>query len=248
MKRTLTSEQMLCRFEDRRDIINLMARYAAGFLLKQEKTMYADYWSKASDITLAFNQGYYVGPAAVQGYYAALGRKNALVAKLIQQKFPEKLGNLSDEEIYGVGTIGYKPLDTGVIEIAGDGRTAKGLWALRGSYTDLTTQGTISYWVWGYMAADFIWEDDAWKLWHLRELYDVHNPCGTSWARGESRTNYPEVPELSPIAEFRLPEPTVKRPVRELYSVDRPFTPAPRLPEPYETFSETFTYGLEGGM
>ena len=80
--------------------------------------MYENYWSKAADITLAFNDGYYAGPRAVQEYYGALDAKNALVAKLVQKKFPEKLGSYTDQEIYGVGTIGYKPLDTGVIEIA----------------------------------------------------------------------------------------------------------------------------------
>ena len=178
----------------------------------------------------------------------ALSAKNALIAKLVQKKFPEQLGQYSDQEIYGVGTIGYKPLDTGVIEIAGDGKTAKGIWTLRGSYSDLTDQGVVSYWVWGYVAADLLWEDGAWKLWHLLEVYDVHNPCGTSWARGESKTDYEPVPEFAPMADFRLPEPTVKRLVRREYTVDRAFTPAPRLPEPYEIFGETFSYGLEGGM
>ena len=248
MKRQLTSEQMLCRFEDRRDIINLMARYSADFLLKKERSMFANYWSKASDISLGFNHGYYLGPAAIQNYYAALDEKNALIAKLVQKKFPDQLGAYSDEEIYGVGTIGYKPLDTGVIEIAGDGKTAKGLWALRGTYSDLTDQGVVSYWVWGYMAADFVWEEDAWKLWHLKELYDVHNPCGNSWANGESATSYEIVPEFAPMADFKMPEPTLPVTLREIYTVNRAFTPAPPLPEPYETFAETFTYGPEGGI
>ena len=113
MKQKMTSEQMLCRFEDRREITNLMARYSADFLLKKERDMYENYWSKAADITLAFNDGYYAGPRAVQEYYGALDAKNALVAKLVQKKFPEKLGSYTDQEIYGVGTIGYKPLDTG---------------------------------------------------------------------------------------------------------------------------------------
>ena len=85
MKQKMTSEQMLCRFEDRREITNLMARYSADFLLKKERDMYENYWSKAADITLAFNDGYYAGPGAVQEYYGALDAKNALVAKLVQK-------------------------------------------------------------------------------------------------------------------------------------------------------------------
>ena len=244
MQTQFTTEQLLWRFEDRREIINLMARYSADYLLKRERDMFHSYWSSRQDVSRAINEGYYVGPQAVAGYYAALDQRNALIAKLIQEKFPEQLGQYSPQEIYGVGTIGYKPLDTGVIEIASDGQTAKGLWMIRGSYSDLTEQGVISYWVWGYMACDFVWENDAWKIWHMQELHDIHTPCGTSWAAGPGKTAYPVDPSFAPIEEFHLPEPNLKRPVRAYYTVNRPATPSPRVPEVYETFAETFSYGI----
>ena len=244
MKRQYTTEQLLGRFEDRRDIINLMARYAADYLLKKEKDMYANYWSVREDVSRGVNEGYYVGAQAVAGYYAGLDAKNALVSKLLQKRFPEQLGSLSDEELYGVGTIGYKPLDTGVIEIAADGQTAKGIWALRGTYTDLTPQGVISYWVWGSIACDFVWENDAWKIWHMLELHDVRNPCGLSWANGPAETDYETDPVLAPIGDFRLPEPNLKKPLRAYYTTRRPLTPSTKVPEPYETFEETFSYGI----
>lgn len=244
MSKQYTTEQMLWRFEDRREITNLMARYSADYLLKKEREMFRNYWSTRADVSRAVNEGYYVGPQAVAGYYAALDAKNALVAGLIQKRFPEKLGQYSPEEIYGVGTIGYKPLDTGVIEIAADGQTAKGIWMIRGSYSDLTDQGVISYWVWGYMACDFVWENEEWKIWHMQEVYDVHTPCGTSWAKGPGTTDYPREPLFAAVADFKMPEPNLMQPVRAYYTVNRPATPSPRVPEPYETFSETFSYGV----
>ena len=36
---------------------------------------------------------------------------------------------------------------------------------------------------------------------------------------------------------------TLAENVRALYSVDRPLTAAPRIPEPYDTFANTFSYG-----
>ena len=36
-----------------------------------------------------------------------------------------------------MGMIDYKPVDTGVIEVAKDGQTAKGLWMIRGSYSKI---------------------------------------------------------------------------------------------------------------
>ena len=112
MKQQYNSEELLTRFEDRREIINLAARYSADFLLKEEKGMYQNYWSKRDDVTLALNDGYYLGSADVSKYYQSLYERNVKMSKLIQKRFPEKLGNLSDEEVYGVGMIGYKPLDT----------------------------------------------------------------------------------------------------------------------------------------
>jgi hypothetical protein len=244
LKRQFTTEQLLTRFEDRREIINLMARYAADYLLKKERTMFANYWSTREDVTRGVNDGYYVGAQAVAGYYAALDAKNALVAKLIQKKFPEQLGQVPDEKLYGVGTIGYKPLDTGVIEIAADGQTAKGIWCLRGSYSDLTVQGVVSYWVWGWIACDFVWEDEAWKIWHMQEVYDINNPCGTSWAAGPADPGYPEEPVFAPMADFHMPEPNLKKPLRAYYTTTRPATPSPEVPQPYETFDETFSYGV----
>ena len=41
----------------------------------------------------------------MNGYYAAVKRRNLLVAQLLQKRFPEQLGGKSDEEIYGIGPL-----------------------------------------------------------------------------------------------------------------------------------------------
>ena len=45
------------------------------------------------------------------------------------------------------------------------------------------------------------------------------------------------------MAEFRMPEPNVKVTLRESYSPNRPRTPAPEVPKPYETFDPACSYG-----
>lgn len=244
MKQQYSSEELLTRFEDRREIINLVARYSADFLLKEEKTMFSNYWSKRADVSLALNDGYYVGPEEISKYYQSLYERNFKMSKLLQKRFPEKLGNLSDEEVYGVGLIGYKPLDTGIIEIAEDRQTAKGIWSIRGSYSDLTTGGPLSYWVWGWLAADFVYDNQEWRLWHVMEVYDVHSPCSYSWS--QPFEGLPEQPEFAEMANVTIYPPTVKTTVRELYHTDRERTPAPEFPKPYRTFDETFSYGYGG--
>ena len=54
----------------------------------------------------------------------------------------------------------------------------------------------------------------------------------------------PELPEFDALRAYSLPAPTVAECLRRRYSTDRPLTPAPRIPEPYGTFGETFSYGI----
>lgn len=64
-------------------------------------------------------------------------------------------------------------LGTPVIEVAGDGKTAKGVW------TSLMTVGKThendpkmsAMWIWWKIGADFVKEDGQWKIWHY-----VKNP------------------------------------------------------------------------
>ena len=237
-----TTEQLVERWEAQRAIKNLMGKYANCVILNREQDIYGMFWSKSDTVSLTFNDGAYVGAEAVSAYYAACHDRNALVAKLMQTRFPEVLGGKSEEEIYGVGPFKVKPMACPVIEIAADGKTAKGLWYCQGAYNDVEICGPVAHWTWGYFAADFLLEEGAWKIWHLQYLNDVDCICGQSWA-GE-QTPYPDLPEFAPLADFVYPEYTVKKEFRTLYSSQRPVTLCPEIPQPYDTFANTFTYGV----
>ena len=238
----MTMEDLVNRFEDKREIKNLMGKYANCIILNREQEVYDLFWSKADDVSLMFNDGAYVGAAAVSGYYAACYERNMLVAKLLQARFPERLGGKSDEDIYGIGPFKVKPLASPVIEVAGDGKTAKGLWFCQGAYNDVESCGPVAHWTWGYFAVDFVKEADGWKIWHLQYLNDIDCICGQNWA--VEQTPYPELPEFAPLGEFKYPEYTVKKTFRTLYSADRPTVECPEIPRPYATFAETFSYAV----
>ena len=237
-----TAEEMLTRWEWRREIKNLMGRYSTAYTSMHQADNYINYFSKRPDVCLAVNSGYYIGAAAVAGYYEGLRQEITLSSRLIQKKYPADLGDLSDEEVYGVGLMVYKPVDTQVIEIASDGETAKGLWAVRGNYSKLTSCGPVGFWNYGWMAADFVREEDGWKIWHLQMLDEIDHQEGCKWY-GEPE-HFPEVPEFAEMKDFKMPEPTIKTVVRECYHGNRPFTPCPEVPVPYDTFADTFSYGL----
>lgn len=236
-----STEQLTQRWEDQRAIKNLMGKYANIVLLNREEEVFSRFWS-GNEPTLAFNDGVYRGVEAVKAYYDACRGRNALVASVLQKKFPERLGGMTEEEIYGIGPFKVMPMYCPIIEMAGDGKTAKGLWYCQGAKNDVESCGPRARWTLGWFAVDFIREDDGWKIWHMQYVNDVDCTCGQSW--GKEPVVYPDIPEFAPLKDFAYPPYTEQKTVRVYYTPDRPVTEAPAIPEPYDTFAETFSYAV----
>lgn len=243
MNTNLDAEKLVTIWESRRQVQNVMGIFSCHYLLKKEKDIVSQLFSSREDICLATNQGYYVGRDAVVGYYEAIHQKNLLTTRLIMEKYPEKFQDKTPEDAYGCGLINYKPLDTPVVEIAGDNQTARGIWTCRNSYSDLRPSGPVAFYEWGWVAADFIREETGWKIWHLQIINDIHVQAGLPYNASEKP--YAPIPGFEAIADFSMPEPTIKTVVRELYHTNRPRTPAPEVPEPYETFDPVHSYGWQ---
>lgn len=245
MRFDFTTEELMDRWEDQRDIQNLMGKYSYHYLLKKEKDIFDTFWSHdAEDLSLAVNDGYFLGAESIRGYYDAFHRETLLRTKVMQQVFPEELGGKDLGSIYGVGCMDYHPMTTHVIEIAADGKTAKGMWYCQASFDRVTSAGPLAYWVWATYSVDFIREHGEWKIWHMINVEDVRCPHGDKWA--ETPKQRPVMEEFREMDELTWPEPDVKMPVREYYHTDRKLTPLPRVPEPYGTFADTFSYGYVG--
>ena len=241
--KTLTTEQLVDRWEDQREVKNLMGKYMNYLIMNMDTEIFGDLWAREQeDVCLGFNDGWYRGKKAVDGYYRAVGKRHMLVARLLKKKFPADLGDKAEEELYGIGAFRSYPIICPVVKVAEDGKTAKGLWYCQGSHAEVTSCGPTSSWTWGYYAADFVREGDDWKLWHLQAANDVDCRCGASW--GEPAQPLPDLPEFQALKDFSLPRFTRQETVRAPYSPDRPLAPAPRVPEDYRTFGETFSYGI----
>lgn len=234
--------ELLERLEWRREVRNVMGRISHDYAVKQEAEIYHRYFSKREDVCLGLNNGYYKGKAAVEGYYAALGEEIELSSQLIQKMFPKELGDKTAEEILGVGMISYVPFESQVVEIAEDGKSAKGIWNVRGSTSRLTPGGPVANWIFGWAAVDFVLEEGQWKILNLLLLYNVDHQCGVPFCAPEK--HFPFVPEFGDIVKFKMPEPNVPMTVLETYYPDRPKAGSPRCPEPYETLEKTFSYGI----
>jgi hypothetical protein len=242
--RTFTPEELVGRWEDKRDIKNLMGRYMLARQLQQESTMFEEFWCKEADTPIFANaDGYYIGAQAIVDYYESLVKIDAFKAGVLYRAFPEKFAGKSEQDVLGIGDYDMDPVSTPLIEIAGDGKTAKGIWYSAGAGVQVGTSGPITMWSIGFYCCDFVRENDTWKLWHMVFCQELGFPGGQSWA--EDPTAYPPLEPFAPLAEAPAPlAPTIAKKPWEPYSVRRKFVGTPRLPEPYETFSETFSYGL----
>ena len=241
-KRTI--EQKITAWEAQRAIKNLMGKYINTLLLNRDAKVFDSFWADAEDACLGFNEGWYRGPEAIKAYYAAGAERNRLVAEVLQKHFPEKIGSKTPEEIYGIGTMKIYPPYTPVIEVADDNKTAKGLWSCMGSHCDVDPVGPIARYLWGYYAVDFLNTDGGWKIWHMQFVHDIDGVVGRNW--GEPEPEYPELPEFAPLKDFAYPELTEKEILRNVYSPNTVPDKTPRIPEPYGTFSETFSYAVKG--
>lgn len=236
-------QQLAERFIDQREIQNVMGKYSVLTMICKQADLVDRFWTQqAEQPALALNNGWYVGLDAIRGYYQAVSQNIAAKAALMKKLFPKQLGGKSDEEIFGVGEHYPRPLTSPLVEVAADGQTAKGLWQVMGADNSITEYGPLSTWHWGYMAADFVLEDGQWKIWHLREFTELTAPVASNWVKGNP---YSILPEYETVAQLKVPAPTVEVKLYEAWSPQREYTLPPRMPEPYGTFAETFSYGME---
>ncbi|MDB9822197.1 nuclear transport factor 2 family protein [Deltaproteobacteria bacterium] len=159
---------------------------------------------------------------------------------------------------------------TPIIEIAGDGKTAKGIWYSPGiglsthiEGNNVSAGGTF---FWEKYGADFVKEDGEWKIWHCQMFYDFTPSFPESMTRnlipGGSQGGPPAGGQGPPPADDQgdvssqgaiesgetmdtqvLPEGfTDNTYIYESFSPTRVHEIMPKFPEPYYTFSETFSY------
>jgi hypothetical protein len=166
-----------------------------------------------------------------------------------------------------VGKLILHYTTTPVIEVAGDGQTAKGLWIMAGLESGLTDpqvaaqqpQYTFSskevqgkkvwaHWVWCKYGIDFLKQEGVWKIWHFRCYEVARAPFDENWISYAEKTKDEAFPaDLMYFGEdgkaVLMPKPDV--PAKSFYypyRPDRKQALEPKPPVPYSTFSETFEY------
>ena len=82
-----------------------------------------------------------------------------------------------------VGAMGIHPTTTPIIEVAGDGKTAKGVWIGTGfvASKDRKTGKPHAIWEWDRYGVNSIKEDGKWKMWHFNGMIQFASPYEKSW-------------------------------------------------------------------
>lgn len=136
------------------------------------------------------------------------------------------------------GILQEMPLLTPLIQVAGDARTAKAMWHSEGIDTrfDEAEQKLQAYWDYKRFGVDFIRERNQWKIWHLLVVPSFRTRYTESWV--DTSANKPLLLPAGADALKGAPGGA------ELASYDpkRKVTVLPRIPDPYHTFTQTFSY------
>ena len=136
-------------------------------------------------------------------------------------------------------------LVTDVIEVAADGKSARGSFLTPGViHSRLTDEGKPYCLVmWERYGSDFVLVDGEWKYLHEHVCPDIMTDMDCfDWAHGEYMRLTDPNPAPPPLSDVFVPPVTDPGPLHIPYSVlDRPQDTVP-CPEPYETLDNDNTY------
>jgi hypothetical protein len=181
------------------EIQNIMGRYSAYVL--------SDRWSEMAEL-FALDQ-----PDVRQNVPRAMQGPTELkdyFSKRAAEKVPE-------------GVMHQHAFLSPVLEIAGDGQTARGVWDSPG--LDVANGNANANWAWLRYGVDFIKTDGQWKIWHLKVVSIWRAPYGADWQEALQAGNS----NTQPGARWR-------------YNGKGQVPADPALPKPYFSFDPTDAY------
>lgn len=229
--------------DDYRQIMNAMGKHVFGYYGQIQEEELDKYWSKRDDIVYAHGPMAYYGRENVYNYYT--GMTEAM--KEQGRKTAETFYGLKFDPQYGPGYKVMNMLLSPYIEIAQDRQTARGVWMAFSYMSHLkeetgkpdTSLGLSRY------SAEFIREDGQWKIWHRVD----HVECGLQYLEPESMMppipkedekagapSGPPVPAIQYIGQKTLFQRSGSN------TPCQPSYPEPKIPEPYETWTEENSY------
>ena len=237
----------LRRANDVIEIQNVMSLHEYYHASYQHQEELDAIWSqKTEDVSFeeALFQARFVGMDAIKTYYVDFMRNTLFKSArdISISLFPQLKDEPEGELPFGMSFM--HTLTTPVIEVAEDGQTAKGAWISPGHITMPSFEKLQAYWHWDRYGVDFLKEDGKWKIWHFFVGREFTSPYEKSWVDSTLDNEEAYAVALAIFKEW----PGFKEPHAAQLNEFESYSPfkitqlSPRLPEPYRTFSETFSY------
>lgn len=235
--------------DDYRQIMNAMSKHVFGYYGQIQQQELSKYWSKRDDIVYAHGSMAYYGKPDVYNYYlgmtAALKEKGRDIVKRVYNKeLPEDEGP------------GYKVMNmllSPYVEIAADRKTARGIWMAYSYMTHLKDDGTPEpSLALARYGAEFIKEDGEWKLWHRVDYMEcglehpgtgmMGGPPPSEDGPGGPPGGKPGTPPHGVANMNYAGQKTLRQRSGGGMAPYEASYPEPRIPEPYETWTEENSY------
>jgi hypothetical protein len=212
-----TLEDRIQRVEDIHEIHNLMGRYEYLHTAGLHEETAELFGKKTPGVKAEINDwGVYEGQNGIQKMFV---------------KVHKRYENTKEDRR---GVMNMHALTTPVIEIAGDGKTAKAVWISPGHETSRKDGKLVATWRWVKYAVDFVKEDGQWRFWHFHVFGVFRTPYDKSWLEPTGFNSNPQMPP-----ELRPDRPTT---YHWVYSPEAVTENIPAPPEPYETWDESTSY------
>jgi hypothetical protein len=238
LERIETLEKNVRRALDIQEIKNLMARelyYHAANKEYLEET----YALKTPGVAIEYNDGTHIRFEGAEAIRASKEEQKGMFGQSHLQGMRSLYPWIEDDpknEYIGMSTFHY--LTTDCIEIAEDGQTAKAAWASPGYLTQFWGGKLRAYWHFDRYGIDFVKEDSKWKIWHRHVYRDFLTPFEQSWVENSLNPESVGRP-LPPLQAGAGPGTDTENAPYYPFKVSKLL---PKPPEPYKTFSETFSY------
>jgi hypothetical protein len=190
--------------------------------LRHEDELNNIWAQEADDISWTNNSQKYSGWDEVYKFYVTDLASN-LSSSLASANAIDSSIAITDANL-GTGVLWYHTLNSPIIEVAGDGQTAKGLWMSFGTVTGPGSASMTAQWTCESYGIDFIKENGKWKIWHLRLFVYFYSDVDKHWYNASENQAY-----SASNTYYRG---------YSLYTI----ASSPKIPVPYDTWGNTFSY------
>jgi hypothetical protein len=232
----LTLDQRIAQLEAKNAVENLMARYEFLHSAHMHDECVELFAMQTESSRVEMMWGVYDGPEGIRRCYSGF---HAFTSQ------------------HRTGQMQLHTLTTQVIEVAEDGRTARGVWVSPGVETappppppppgapypppgvPLPPAGDPAFaefradWAWCKYGCDFILENGVWKIWHMHVYGLFMAPYHVSWVEGGRVLDRSGMPHMPP--KFAPDRPST---TSWVYRSDAVYVNEPAPPAPYRTFAD----------